>query len=166
MPNYAGYEIVNFFKEINFEIIFITAYDQYAIRAFQIAAIDYLLKPIDIDRLKNAVARVNAHKNIEHQSKRMSLLSNTLQGNEPTNIVITDKGIQQIIPIDSIIAMEAQESYCCIHTTSQKIVASKNLKHFEVVFERLPQFIRVATNLGLFIQNISSITPNQIMRYI
>lgn len=143
MPNYAGYEIVNFFKEINFEIIFITAYDQYAIRAFQIAAIDYLLKPIDIDRLKNAVARVNAHKNIEHQSKRMSLLSNTLQGNEPTNIVITDKGIQQIIPIDSIIAMEAQESYCCIHTTSQKIVASKNLKHFEVVFERLSQFIRV-----------------------
>jgi two-component system, LytTR family, response regulator len=143
MPNYAGYEIVNFFQEINFEIIFITAYDQYAIRAFEIAAIDYLLKPIDIDRLKNAIARVNVHRDVEQQSHRMSLLSNTLQSNQLKNIVITDKGLQQIIPIDSIIAIEAQESYCCINTADQKYVASKNLKHFETILESLPQFIRV-----------------------
>lgn len=143
MPNYAGYEIVNFFQEINFEIIFITAYDQYAIRAFEIAAIDYLLKPIDIDRLKNAVSRVLAHRNAEQQSHRMSLLSSTLQSNQLKNIVITDKGLQQIIPIESIIAIEAQESYCCINTSNQKYVASKNLKHFETILESLPQFIRV-----------------------
>lgn len=143
MPNYAGYEIVNFFQEINFEIIFITAYDQYAIRAFEIAAIDYLLKPIDIDRLKNAISRVLAHRNAEQQYHRMSLLSNTLQSNQLKNIVITDKGLQQIIPIDSIIAIEAQESYCCINTSNQKYVASKNLKHFETILESLPQFIRV-----------------------
>jgi two-component system, LytTR family, response regulator len=143
MPNYAGYEIVNFFQEINFEIIFITAYDQYAIRAFEIAAIDYLLKPIDIERLKNAVARVQAHRNAEQQAHRMSLLSNTLQSNQLKNIVITDKGYQQIIPIESIIAIEAQESYCCINTTSQKYIASKNLKHFETIFDSLSQFIRV-----------------------
>lgn len=143
MPNYAGYEIVNFFQEINFEIIFITAYDQYAIRAFEIAAIDYLLKPIDIDRLKNAISRVLAHRNAEQQSYRMSLLSSTLQSNQLKNIVITDKGLQQIIPIDSIIAIEAQESYCCINTSNQKYVASKNLKHFETILESLPQFIRV-----------------------
>lgn len=143
MPNYAGYEIVNFFREINFEIIFITAYDQYAIRAFEIAAIDYLLKPIDIDRLKNAISRVLAHRNAEQQSHRMSLLSSTLQSNQLKNIVITDKGLQQIIPIESIIAIEAQESYCCINTSNQKYVASKNLKHFETILENLPQFIRV-----------------------
>lgn len=143
MPNYAGYEIVNFFQEINFEIIFITAYDQYAIRAFEIAAIDYLLKPIDIDRLKNAIARVNAHRNAEQQAHRMSLLSHTLQSNQLKNIVITDKGLQQIIPIDSIIAIEAQESYCCINTADQRYVASRNLKHFETILESLPQFIRV-----------------------
>ncbi len=143
MPNYAGYEIVNFFQQINFEIIFITAYDQYAIRAFEIAAIDYLLKPIDIDRLKNAVGRVSANRNVEHQSQRMSLLSNTLQSNQLKNLVITDKGLQQIIPIESIIAIEAQESYCCINTPDQKHIASKNLRHFETILESLPQFIRV-----------------------
>ncbi|MDP1803471.1 MAG: response regulator [Bacteroidota bacterium] len=143
MPNYAGYEIVNFFKEINFEIIFVTAYDQYAIRAFEIAAIDYLLKPIDIERLKLAVARALQQRNIQQQSQRLNLLSNTLESKQLKNIVVSDKGQQNIIPIESIIAIEAQESYCIIHTTEKKIVASKNLKHFETVLEGLPQFIRV-----------------------
>ncbi len=57
MPNYSGFEIVTFFKDINFEIIFVTAYDQYAIRAFEVAAIDYLLKPIQIEKLKNALEK-------------------------------------------------------------------------------------------------------------
>ncbi|MBL7912615.1 MAG: response regulator [Bacteroidia bacterium] len=143
MPNYAGYEIVNFFKEINFEIIFVTAYDQYAIRAFEIAAIDYLLKPIDIERLKLAVERALQQRNIQQQSQRLSLLSNTLESKQLKNIVVSDKGQQNIIPIESIIAIEAQESYCIIHTTEKKIVASKNLKHFETILESLPQFIRV-----------------------
>ncbi|MBP7810299.1 MAG: response regulator [Bacteroidia bacterium] len=143
MPNYAGYEIVNFFKEINFEIIFVTAYDQYAIRAFEIAAIDYLLKPVDIERLKLSIARVKTQRNTEQQAQRLALLSNTLESKQLKNIVVSDKGQQHIIPIESIIAIEAQESYCIIHTIEKKIVASKNLKHFETILESLPQFIRV-----------------------
>ena len=143
MPNYAGYEIANFFKEINFEIIFVTAYDQYAIRAFEIAAIDYLLKPVDIERLKLSIARVKTQRNTEQQAQRLALLSNTLESKQLKNIVVSDKGQQNIIPIESIIAIEAQESYCIIHTTEKKIIASKNLKHFETVLESLPQFIRV-----------------------
>ena len=143
MPNYSGFEIVTFFKDINFEIIFVTAYDQYAIRAFEVAAIDYLLKPVDIERLKNAVARVAQQRNIEQQSQRLSLLSNTLESKQLKNIVISDKGQQNIVPIESIIAIEAQESYCTIHTTTKTFVASKNLKHFETLLESLPQFFRV-----------------------
>ncbi|MBA3682275.1 MAG: response regulator [Bacteroidetes bacterium] len=143
MPNYAGYEIVNFFKEINFEIIFVTAYDQYAIRAFEIAAIDYLLKPIDIERLKLAVTRVIQQRNIQQQSQRLSLLSNTLESKQLKNIVISDKGEQHIIAIEKIIAIEAQESYCIIYTGDKQIVASKNLKHFETVLQSLPKFFRV-----------------------
>jgi two-component system, LytTR family, response regulator len=142
MPDYAGYEIVNFFKEIKFEIIFVTAYDQYAIRAFEIAAIDYLLKPIDINRLKLAVTRVKEQRNVLQQSQRLALLSNTLESKELKNIVVTDRGQQHIIALDKIIAIEAQESYCTIYTSDKKFVASKNLKHFETLLESLPQFIR------------------------
>jgi len=143
MPNYAGFEIVNFFTEINFDIIFVTAYDQHAIRAFEIAAIDYLLKPVDIERLKKSVVRVKPRNNFEQQSERLSLLSNTLESKELKNIVVTDKGQQHIIPVDTIIAIEAQESYCTIHTTARTFVASKNLKYFETLFEGMSQFFRV-----------------------
>ncbi|CAN5366767.1 LytTR family DNA-binding domain-containing protein [soil metagenome] len=143
MPNYAGYEIVDFFEEINFEIIFVTAYDQYAIRAFEIAAIDYLLKPVDIERLKNAIVRVESFRNVELQTQRLSILSAALENKELKNIVVSTKGQQHIIPVESIVAIEAQESYCTIHTTDKNHIASKNLKHFENVFESLPHFIRV-----------------------
>jgi two-component system LytT family response regulator len=143
MPNYSGFEIVNFFKEIDFDIIFVTAYDQYAIRAFEIAAIDYLLKPIDIERLKNAVSRVIKSQNLEQHSQRLSLLSNALENKQIKNIIITDKNQQHVIAIDSIIAIEAQEAYCTIHSSEKNITASKNLKHFETLFENEPQFIRV-----------------------
>ncbi len=143
MPNYSGFEIATFFKKINFKIIFVTAYDQYAIKAFKVSAIDYLLKPVDIEHLKNAVSRAVQQLNIEQQSQQLSLLSNTLENKQLKNIVITDKGQQHIISIDSIIAIEAQESYCSIHTSEKTYIASKNLKHFETVLENLPQFFRV-----------------------
>ncbi len=158
MPNYAGFEIVNFFSKINFDIIFVTAYDQHAIRAFEIAAIDYLLKPVDIERLKLAVDRVQQKQNIEQQAQRLSILSHTLEAKQLKNIVVTDKGQQHVIPIDTIIAIEAQESYCTLHTTGKNFVASKNLKHFETLLESLPSFIRVHKSWMInkdFIQNYS-----------
>ena len=143
MPNYAGYEIVNFFREIKFEIIFVTAYDQYALRAFEIAAIDYLLKPIDIERLKLAVSRVMERSNFEQQAQRLSLLSNSLESKELKKIAISNKGMQYILTVEKIVAIEAMESYSIIHTPDKKYTISKNLKHFETLFEGLPQFIRV-----------------------
>jgi len=143
MPNYAGYEIVNFFKEIKFEIIFVTAYDQYAIRAFEISAMDYLLKPIDIERLKDAVGKIMDQKQLEKQAQRIALLSETLESKQLKNIVITDKGQQHVIAIEKIIAIEAQESYCIIYTNGKRLLASKNLMHFETLFKPLPAFFRV-----------------------
>jgi two-component system LytT family response regulator len=143
MPNYAGYEIVKFFDKVDFEIVFVTAYDQYAIRAFEMAAIDYLLKPIDIERLKLAVRRVKQQRNRLEQTQRLSLLSGTLETKQIKNIVIYDKGQQNILSMEHIIAIEALESYCTIHTKDKKHTVSKNLKHFETVLEKTPNFIRV-----------------------
>jgi two-component system LytT family response regulator len=143
MPNYAGYEIVKFFKEIPFQLIFVTAYDQYAIKAFEVSAVDYLLKPIDIARLQAAIERVKQQRNRQQQAERLALLNSTLEQNDIKNIVVSDKGQQHIIPIKTIIAIEAQESYCLIHTLDKKIVVSKNLKHFETLFENLTHLLRV-----------------------
>lgn len=162
MPNYAGYEIIGFFNEINFEIIFVTAYDQYAVRAFEIAAIDYLLKPIDIQRLKLAVERVLKQKNIELQAERLSLLSNTLKNKQLKNIIISDKGQQNVIAIESIIAIEAQESYCTIYSTEKTVTASKNLKHFETVLGELPGFFRAHKSWLINIKHIVNYSKSEL----
>jgi two-component system LytT family response regulator len=143
MPQYAGYELVNFFDKVDFEMVFVTAYDQHAIRAFEVAAIDYLLKPVNIDRLRSAVERVRERRGIENQLQRLDVLKNTIQNKEVKNIVITDRGHQQIVPLETIIAIEAQESYCLLHTTERNFIVSKNLKHFETTLSDNDRFFRV-----------------------
>lgn len=143
MPNYAGFELVNFFKEVDFEIIFVTAYDQYALRAFELAAIDYLLKPVDIERLKQAIARVRVHCDRKERHDRMALLGQTLEQRQVKNLIVNDKGQQHVLPIEGIIAIEAQAAYCTLHMEDRQLVASKNLKHFETLLEDSKDFLRV-----------------------
>jgi len=142
MPNYAGHEIVNFFDEIDFEIIFVTAYDNHAIKAFEVSAVDYLLKPVDIDRLKESTTRVFNKIIAKTESKNYQILKEALQTNKVKNLVIAEKGDQNIVPVIEIIAIEAQESYSCIHTANKNYIASKNLKHFEGLLKDNKNFFR------------------------
>lgn len=120
MPNYAGYEIVNFIDKIDFQIIFVTAYDKYAIKAFEIAALDYLLKPIDIDRLKDAVSKAKVRVNTNQIASRLTLVKDTLQTEQFKSIAILDKGYSYILDLNQIVAIEAQESYCQIYMVDGK----------------------------------------------
>lgn len=142
MPNYAGYEIVSFFDEVNFEIVFVTAYDKYAIKAFEISAVDYLLKPIEIDRLKQAVEKLTKQIQINTNKENYKTLTETLQNDSPSKIVVRNNSGQQIIAIKDIIAIEAQEAYSCIYTMSDQFLMSKNLKFYESLFNDSPDFFR------------------------
>lgn len=143
MPNYAGFEIVRFFEEIDFEIVFVTAYDRYAIRAFEVSAVDYLLKPIDIDRLKSAVQKVSTNVHIKDAAERMKSLSKSLETKELSSLILNDKGYQYVVELKDIIAIEANESYSIVYTSERKYVASKNLKHFERLLVDIQDFFRV-----------------------
>lgn len=143
MPNYAGYEIINFFENIDFEIIFITAYDKYAVRAFEVSAVDYLLKPIDIDKLKRSIERAGEKIKLKQKVNSYQVLSETLQSKELDTIVISEKGYQIKIKTKDIIAIEAQESYSLIYTTNEKHFVSKNLKYFEKFLFDTNRFYRV-----------------------
>jgi two-component system LytT family response regulator len=143
MPKFAGFELVKFFDEVDFEIIFVTAYDQFALRAFELAAVDYLLKPVDINRLKQAIARVQTNRDRIHRLQRMATLNEALQGQKVANLIINDRGQQHVLPLESIVAFEAQAAYCNIHFGGKVMVASKNLKHFETMLEPSIEFLRV-----------------------
>jgi two-component system LytT family response regulator len=142
MPNYAGYEIVSFFDQINFEIIFVTAYDKYAIKAFEISAVDYLLKPVEIDRLKSAVEKLSSKIKLSDLHNNYKALTENLKSNELTKIAIKQNGNHYIINTKDVIAIEAQEAYSCLITSSGNYLMSKNLKHFETTLENNNEFFR------------------------
>lgn len=143
MPNYSGYEITSFFEKIDFEIIFITAYDHYAIKAFQVSAVDYLLKPIDINKLKQAIEKFIDKQKLFSASINYKVLVESLKENILSKIIIPHQGDQKVIQLDEIIAIEACESYSFIFLIGErKYIVSKNLKHFENLFENNNNFIR------------------------
>ena len=143
MPNYAGHEIVSFFDEIDFEIIFVTAYDQYAIKAFEVSAVDYLLKPVTIERLKLAVEKFTEKQKLANSHKSYTALKDNMNSPTLTKIIIPHAGSQKIIPISTILAYEAKEAHSTIHLANgERYMVSKNLNHFEKLLVENNNFFR------------------------
>lgn len=142
MPNFAGYEIGQFFEKLEFEIIFVTAYDSYAVKAFELSAVDYLLKPIEIDRLKSAVKKFE-EKRLANQAMNYQVLLETLESEMVKKFVVTVNAGQKVLNVDDVIAIKASESYSDILTIDGSTYTySKNLKHFENLLEKNPNFVR------------------------
>lgn len=156
MPKHNGFEIVNFFEKIDFELIFVTAYDNYAVNAFELSAVDYLLKPIDIEKLKNAVERLQLKLEHTRVFNNYEALKENLKEDELKKLVIPNVGEHKIIDIKDIIAIEAQESYSLIHTHDNKILASKNLKHFENALNASKYFFRCHKSWLININHVNS----------
>ena len=99
MPYGSGFDMVQSLPDIEAEIIFVTAFDQYAINAFRYAALDYLLKPVDIDQLTDAVARAEKRINEKSTVSNYKLLLKNLEEKDLSkqSIAITDKGQQHCV---------------------------------------------------------------------
>ena len=141
MPKYNGLEIINFFNEdeMNFSIVITTAYNQYAIQAFKTSAIDYLLKPIDEEELKDCIERFSKiHKN---NYKNLSIAKEKLT--KETKIAVPDGNNLLMISPQEIIYLKADNSYTELYfLDGKKTVTSRFLKNFEESLRVYPQFFR------------------------
>lgn len=157
MPNHSGFDLLDFFETINFDIIFTTAYQEYAVQAFQVAAIDYLLKPIQIDLLINAIEKVEKNKGLQRQ-ERLDTFKQNLQEDYISKIALpTSEGLM-FIEIDEIVMLIADGSYTNVFLKQQdKILVSKKLKAFEQVLQH-PFFFRTHRS---YIINL-----NRVKRYV
>ncbi len=143
MPNYAGYELLDFIEQASFEIIFVTAYDQYAIKAFELNAVEYLVKPIHRTRLVAAVDKLKARLSEKSIMREYQLLKESLQKKRLQHIVIPELGNKRVIQLDSIVAIEAKGAYSNIHIKNEKpFLVSKNLKYFEETLPKDASFFR------------------------
>jgi len=134
MPGGTGFDLLEKVKNIDFEVIFTTAYDQYAIKAIKFSAIDYLLKPLQLDELKDALSRVSEKRNgVDALSKDslLALLENVKPRNKKKIAIAEGKGMV-ILSIDQIVRCEADKNYTNIFLQNgQSILSSKNLKEYE-----------------------------------
>lgn len=145
MPHKNGFDFLVQANNSAFDVIFTTAYNQYAIQAIRFSALDYLLKPVDPDDLKAAVQRFLEKKESIQQKK--DLFDNLVQNIEKKEVkdfkiaVPSSDGVHFFM-IDDILRLEADSSYTHIHLLNRKpFLASKTLKHFEDMLEEFG-FIR------------------------
>lgn len=134
MPDGKGFDLLNMFDKIDFKIIFVTAYSEYAIKAFRFSAVDYLLKPVKIDELVDAVARVRTAEPKGISNEIINTLLSNLRSTSPrqsTLIIPNLKGFE-VLKVNDIIMCQA-DGYCTnfILAGDRKVVSSKNLKHFD-----------------------------------
>ncbi len=132
MQDGSGFDLLDILPEINFKIIFITASDAHAIKAFRYAAIDYLLKPVDPDELKAALEKYRAHQ--PDESEKYKLLNDSLKNanklNERLALHAQDK--IHIVNIKDILRCESNINYTeFFFLDAKRIVVSKTLKEFE-----------------------------------
>ncbi|MCG8332592.1 MAG: LytTR family DNA-binding domain-containing protein [Chitinophagales bacterium] len=132
MPWMSGIELLEVIEDITFDVIFTTAHDQYAVKAFKLSVTDYLLKPIDHQELIIAVEKVSTKK--KHLSREQLVqLRNNMDTNTPLLRVgiPTPEGID-FISLQDILYCEAQSNYTYIHLTDDKhLISARTLKEFD-----------------------------------
>jgi len=160
MPKLTGFEMLEVLDERP-EIIFTTAYDQYAIRAFELNAADYLLKPFQKERfdeaLKKAISRLLSEPHGEKKPKAILPKRPDMQG--PLNRIVVRKGNSiNIIPVDQVRYVEAQDDYIMIYYSTGKALKRQTMRFYE---ENLPKenFVRIHRSYIVRIEEIKRIEP-------
>ncbi len=147
MPKLNGFEMLELIDPENRPmVIFCTAFDEYALRAFEQNAVDYLLKPFTRDRLLEAVGRV-VQQQSENNAEKKEAVSKTVNelrtAGGPLDRIVVRQGTRIIIiPVDEIDHIQAEDDYVSIHTGGKKYLRQMTMKHLE---EALPpdQFARI-----------------------
>lgn len=145
MPGHSGLEILDFLNEedITFDIIFITAYSEYAVDAFQLSATDYLLKPVKPERLREAVERIDKKRESGLTKSVIQAIKSNISTSSIKKIAVPIAQGMRLIPANEMIVLKGDGSYTEIVLLSgEKLVVSKNLRQFEEVLASMPEFFR------------------------
>jgi len=130
----TGFDVLERVANLNFEVIFTTAFEQYAIKAVKFSSLDYLLKPIDLDELQNAVEKAQIKKNQIVYKKQLETLMLNLKQQKPklNKICLSTSDGFEFIEVNDILYCKAEGAYTVfVLKSSDKLLVSKNLKEYE-----------------------------------
>ncbi|MEM7035706.1 MAG: LytTR family DNA-binding domain-containing protein [Bacteroidota bacterium] len=138
MPTGDAFQLLEQVEDPRFQLIFTTAYDQYAIKAFKFSALDYLLKPIDPDDLVKAVqlAETRIKKSARNANLQVLIDNLSQKDNAPRRIMVPDQSGFVMVRIAEIVRLEAERNYTTFFLDDGKqVVASKSIGHYEELLE-------------------------------
>lgn len=163
MPGGNGFSLLKKFNEINFDVVFVTSYDKYAIEAIKLSALHYLLKPIEVEDLQEAVKRIE--KNVYGNQQQQNQIHNAIHNMEEIEkkITVHDKDHVEFLSLNEITHFESERNYTNIYTKgNKKYTSSKNLGEYEEMLRDHERFYRAnkscIVNLN-FVSNYSKTEP-------
>ncbi|TNF47660.1 MAG: response regulator transcription factor [Bacteroidetes bacterium] len=143
MPDGTGFDLLKGLKEKNFELIFITAHEEFAIKAIKFSALDYILKPIDQTELKAAVEKAIKAVDDKKEEIQFEALQNNINPSMKRRLVLKTQESVHVVELDNIIRCEADRNYTSFFLTGgKKILVSKTLKEYETLLSG-HNFLRV-----------------------
>ncbi|WP_317897289.1 LytR/AlgR family response regulator transcription factor [Aurantibacillus circumpalustris] len=165
MPGHSGFAMLRRFKEINFEVIFVTAFDKYAIQAFEFCAVDYILKPVLADRLIEAVSHAVERINFKTGSNLIIHFVHCLADKEDliTKFSVHHNGNVIFIETTDICSIESDgEAIVLKLNDGAHYYSSKRLHEFEKTLEETHNFIRINKSVLINTKHLKSYSKGEI----
>ena len=159
MPNKSGFELLKMFETIDFEVIFVSAFNEFAVTAFEFNAIGYILKPIDYNKLIITVNKAILKISLRQKSDSVVQFIKTL---EPKTDSIAKLAVHHnekvvLVNIEDVISIQANEGICQLKLTDNKHYHStKDLKLFEGMLKEIGNFVRISRNIILNLDFLKS----------
>lgn len=143
MPDGTGFDVIRSIEDKQFEVIFITAHEEFAIKAIKFSALDYLLKPVDTSELRSALEKALSTIEDRTEHTQFEALHKNIQPNEKRRLVLKTQESVHVVELEQIIRCEADRNYTSFFLKdSKKILVSKTLKEYETLLSG-HNFLRV-----------------------
>jgi two-component system LytT family response regulator len=152
MPKISGFEMLELVEK-HPAVIFTTAFDEFAIKAFEVNAVDYLLKPIELGRFDQAIQKLPAKLGNEQATQEL-LETAALSPTQNSRVVVKNAGVIKIIPVSDLHYLEADDDYVKLSTTEGKFHKNKTMSFFEQTLDP-SQFIRIHRS---YLINLAEVT--------
>ncbi len=161
MPKLDGFEVLELIDP-SIAVIFVTAYDQYAMRAFDANAVDYLLKPFSADRFRKALDRVRQRRGSPAQQQKISATELSAAARPPEQklerIVVKDGAKVHIIPLDKLDYVEAQDDYIALRSEKKNYLKQQTISSIEAQLDP-KRFVRIHRSYIVNLERIARIEP-------
>jgi two-component system LytT family response regulator len=161
MPNENGFALFDYFDVPPFETIFCTAYSEYALQAFEVSAIDYILKPISISKVQAAIEKAIKTHGQNKIIEQVSVLKENLSVQQLQKIGLPLADGLQFVKIDDLLYFEADGSYTQVVTTKGNFLVCKKIKEFDELLQNDNRFYRVHRSFLVNVLKISKYSKKE-----